>query len=179
MNHFNIINPSWHSIPRDFLMAMTTDTLPHSAKCPMKRNSHSRMFYSTVHFVIPTTGHRCDVPGCGEVLVLDGNMKNSREVCLATHAGYAEFTGLPGRVQTGCPNTPGHKSRYCSLHAPCTALPQDIQFFEDGSPIPVGPTTSSEERHVAIILSKRVTRNSNFYQVTTMCIYTVLFRYIS
>ena len=41
MNHFNIINPSWHSIPRDFLMAMTTDTLPHSAKCPMKRNSHS------------------------------------------------------------------------------------------------------------------------------------------
>lgn len=129
--------------------------------------------------MIPTTGHRCDVPGCGEVLVLDGNMKNSREVCLATHAGYAEFTGLPGRVQTGCPNTPGHKSRYCSLHAPCTALPQDIQFSEDGSPIPVGPTTSSEERHVAIILSKRVTRNSNFYQVTTMCIYTVLFRYIS
>jgi len=122
------------------------------------------------HLVILTTAHRCDVPGCGKVLVLDGNMKNSREVCLATHAGYAEFTGLPGRVQTGCPNTPGHKSRYCSLHAPCTALPKDIQFSEDGSPITVGPTTSSEERHVAVILSKRVTRNSNFYQVTTMCI---------
>ena len=65
------------------------------------------------------------------------------------------------------------------MHAPCTALPKDIQFSEDGSPITVGPTTSSEERHVAVILSKRVTWNSNFYQVTTMCVYTVLFRYIS
>ena len=59
----------------------------------------------------------------------------------------------------------------------CTVLPQDIQFSEDGSPITVDPTTSSEERHVAIILSKRVTWNSKFYQVTTMCI--VHFRYIS
>ena len=66
-----------------------------------------------------------------------------------------------------------------SLHAPCTVFPQDIQFSEDGSLITVDPTTSSEERHVAIILSKRVTWNSKFYQVTTMCIYIVHFRYIS
>ena len=46
------------------------------------------------------------------------------------------------------------------------------KFSEDGSPITVDPTTSSEERHVAIILSKRVTRNSKFYQVTTnLCVY--------
>ena len=43
----------------------------------------------------------------------------------------------------------------------------------------IDPTTSSEERHVAIILSKHVTWNSKFYQVTTMCIYIVHFRYIS
>ena len=33
--------------------------------------------------------------GCGTVLVLDGN---SHEVCFAELAGYAEFSGLPGRV---------------------------------------------------------------------------------
>ena len=128
---------------------------------------HTSYWDSEDYVAIPTTGLRCDVPGCGDVFILDGNMKNSREVCLATHAGYAKFSGLPGRVRTGCPNTPGHKSRYCSLHAPCTVLPQDIQFSEDGSPITVDPTISSEERHVAIILSKRVTRNSKFYQFAT------------
>ena len=37
---------------------------------------------------------------------------------MATEAGYAEFEGLPGRVRTGCPNTPKLKSRFCDLHTP-------------------------------------------------------------
>lgn len=44
------------------------------------------------------TEHRCEVQGCGTVMVLDGNMKNNREVCFAVDAGYVEFSGLPGRV---------------------------------------------------------------------------------
>ena len=47
-----------------------------------------------------TTDHRCDRAGCGEVIILDGNMKNSRQVCFATEAGHTEFNGLPGTVQT-------------------------------------------------------------------------------
>ena len=40
------------------------------------------------------TEHTCEKPGCGNIiLVLDGNMKNHRYVCAATHAGYAEFNG--------------------------------------------------------------------------------------
>ena len=32
--------------------------------------------------------------------MVDGNMKNHCDICLATKAGYAEYKGLPGRVQT-------------------------------------------------------------------------------
>ena len=39
-------------------------------------------------------GHRCEKPGCGQALVPDGNMKNHWDVCSATYAGYAEFSGL-------------------------------------------------------------------------------------
>lgn len=96
------------------------------------------------------TEHRCERAGCGSVLVLDGNMKNNQEVCSAKLAGYSEFAGLAGRVWTGCPNTPALKSRYCQLHMPVTS-----QLDEDGL----------EETHAAIIISKRVTRQSTFYQV--------------
>ena len=40
------------------------------------------------------------------VIVIDGNMKNRRDVCLAKHAGKIQYTGLPGYVMTGCMQTP-------------------------------------------------------------------------
>lgn len=120
---------------------------------------------------INSAEHRCECPGCGEVFVLDGNMKNNCEVCSATKAGYAEFSGLTGKVPTGCPNTPAYKSRYCSLHSPLTVTPKQIQFSDDGTPltdsqIPLNEERQCEERHAAIIASKRVTRSSTFYQVS-------------
>ena len=36
-------------------------------------------------------------------------------MCLAGNAGYAEY--IPGRVQTGCPNSPVYKTQFC-LHKP-------------------------------------------------------------
>ena len=131
---------------------------------PLFHKAFIQKYAGVPHFV----GHRCDIPGCGEVLVLDGNMKNNREVCFATEAGYAEFSGLPGQIRTGCPNTPAIKSRYCSVHAPITVIPQEVQFSEDGNPVTVNATTSTEVRHAAIIASKRVTRSSTFYQVITV-----------
>ena len=35
-----------------------------------------------------TVGHTCQYPGCKEVLVLDGNMKNRCDVCMAKDAVY-------------------------------------------------------------------------------------------
>ena len=89
-------------------------------------------------------------------MILDGNMKNNREVCLAVDAGCAEFSGLPGRVRTGCPNSPGFMSRYCPLPAPVAAIPHE---------------TPIEERPVGIIVDMRVTRNSILYQVTCLASY--------
>ena len=97
-------------------------------------------------------------------------MKNNREVCSAKLAGYSEFSGLPGRLQTGCPNTPIPKSRYCSLHAPAAATLHKCQFSDDGSPESTDQESEKEERPAAIILKKRITRKSTFYQVN----YTVL-----
>ena len=60
--------------------------------------------------------HRCKFPGCGSVFVLDGNMKNRRDVCYAKDAGFIQFDGLPGLIKTGCTSTPAFKSHYCSHH---------------------------------------------------------------
>ncbi len=60
--------------------------------------------------------HTCTFPGCGKVLVLDGNMKNRRDVCFAKDAGHVEFEGLSSSTKTGCQATPAYKSRYCDQH---------------------------------------------------------------
>ena len=51
------------------------------------------------------TGHQCTYPGCKRVLVLDGNMKNRRDVCMARDAGYTKYEGLPGALQNLVPVT--------------------------------------------------------------------------
>ena len=55
------------------------------------------------------------------MLVLDGNMKNHRDVCEAKDAGFVEYRGMPGRVKTGCMETLEQRSKYCSHHKPCYA----------------------------------------------------------
>ena len=98
--------------------------------------------------------HRCDKAGCGTVVVIDGNMKNHRSVCYAINAGYVEYSGLPGIIRTGCPNTPAYKSRYCSLHNPS-----------------VKESASSTEAP-GMITRKRVTRQGTSYEVR--CMYCML-----
>ena len=96
--------------------------------------------------------------------MLDGNMKNNREVCYAVDAGYAEFVGLPGKIKTGCPNTPAFKSRYCSIHIPYVA--------SDGSDTQA-PLTASQlnaPKLPGIITNKRVIRTSVLYEVRILCV---------
>ena len=93
--------------------------------------------------------HRCEKQGSGQVLVIDGNMKNHRDVCLATQAGLVEFAGLPGKVTTGCPATPQPNSRYCATHAPTAFTSQD----QSGN-----SSSSHVEDQVAFITSKKTTK---------------------
>ena len=110
--------------------------------------------------------HRCGKPGCGNVLVLDGNMKNHRNVCYADKAGYVQYEGLPGRLCTGCPNTPAYKSPYCNLHKPLISLPQHANSMNsdyDGNSLTFHYT---EKKPVGLIIGKRATHNTTLYQAS-------------
>ena len=84
-------------------------------------------------------------------------MKNHRDVCKATEAGYTKFDGLPGQVKTGCQKTPDFKSRYCHLHKPrvCNVSALDDK---DGH-------QDQTEGVVEMILEKKVTRHTTYYKV--------------
>lgn len=77
--------------------------------------------------------HSCDKLGCRSALVIDGNVKNHQDVCMATAAGFVQFKGLRGQVQTGCSSTPGYNSLYCSLHKPSMVVSQNFELSEDHS----------------------------------------------
>ena len=119
---------------------------------------------------LSNTGHQCDVAGCGQTIVIDGNMKNYRDVCFAVNAGYVEYKGLPGRVRTGCQNTPQYMSRYCGVHNPVVAIPQNIQLDDNPKP----STSATREDQVGLIVNKRVTRRSTLYEVSKIVIATTI-----
>lgn len=90
-------------------------------------------------------------------------MKNHRGVCLATYAGYVEYSGLPGRLRTGCPNTPDYKSSYCSLHKPVIA-----SAHHDGD---ANDSSIQKKEPIGLIIGKRETRSCTLYQVNlVLCV---------
>lgn len=106
-----------------------------------------------LHYTAPNLfvlGHQCGAKGCGTVLVVDGNLKNNREVCAAVDAGFVEYPGLPGRVKTGCMETPEQQSKYCSDHKPRLLLGSDDR---------------ANGRIIEIVLAKKETRQTVHYQV--------------
>ena len=100
--------------------------------------------------------HSCSYPGCGKVFVLDGNQKNHRDVCAATHAGTIEYEGLPGAIQSGCQFSPMYGSKYCFHHAPRVVKPCD--------PLS-SPGEDISEGVMKFITGKRSTRGQITYQV--------------
>ena len=83
-------------------------------------------------------------------------MKNRRDICAATEAGFAEYTGLPGAIKTGCQRSPGHQSKFCYEHSPRVA---SMTCAEDEQNL------SSKENVVAFITCKKQTRSGTYYQV--------------
>jgi len=97
-------------------------------------------------------GHCCTFPGCSSVIVIDGNLKNRRDICASTSAGYLSFTGLPD-IKTGCQSTPAWQSKFCYDHAPRTCKMSDVS--ED----------LYSERAVQYVTGKKQTRGGIYYQV--------------
>ena len=97
------------------------------------------------------------------MMVVDGNMKNHRDVCFASSAGYVEYKGLPGRIQTGCPNTPDFKSSYCSLHKPVTIQHSSASCSTSG--IENQSTSPGRNNKIGLIIGKCDTRQGSLYEV--------------
>ena len=83
-------------------------------------------------------------------------MKNRRDVCAASEAGFAEYEGLPGVIKTGCQLSPGYPSKYCYTHAPRI------------SQMTGQTNVCAEEGVVKLITAKKQTRTETYYQVD-MC----------
>ena len=121
--------------------------------------------------------HACSFPGCGSVLVLDGNMKNHRDVCYAKDAGFIQFNGLPGLIKTGCPGSPDFKSQYCAQHKPLACDLLNSGEVDDELGITPGPALRSQEKRqhpgspiAEMILAKKTTRKQTYYQVCAILI---------
>ena len=92
-------------------------------------------------------------------------MKNHRDVCSATEAGFITFKGLPGTIKTGCQLTPDKKSRYCSKHKPRVCV-KPLDDITDACKV------DKEEDVAEMILAERITRSATFYKV---CMYVLLY----
>jgi hypothetical protein len=101
------------------------------------------------------TDHQCKYPGCKEVLVIDGNMKNRRDVCMAKDVGYIQYPNLPGHIRSGCTASPQFKSRYCHEHG---KRAPSVSGYDDSS--------ANGDPVIEVILEKKTTRSSLFYKVT-------------
>ena len=85
------------------------------------------------------------------MLVIDGNMKNRRDVCAASEAGFVEYEGLPGMIKTGCQLSPTNYSKYCFEHAPRISCRTQDQLSD------------SREGVVRLITVKKETRGDVYY----------------
>lgn len=83
-------------------------------------------------------------------------MKNRRDVCAATEAGFAEYTGLPGVIKTGCQHSPSFQSKYCYEHSPRVVK---MTYEDTEQPHP------SQEDVVGFITNMKQTRNGVYYEV--------------
>ncbi len=133
---------------------------------------------TTSDFSPPFLAHSCSYPGCGSVLILDGNMKNRREVCYAKDASFIQFDGLPGLIKTGCPATPDFKSRYCIQHKSQACDLQSCEEADDKLGVPTGPALRLHQHKQStgspvaeMIVAKKATRKQTYHQVFT-CIHT-------
>ena len=60
--------------------------------------------------------HRCEVKGCGEVLVIDGGLKPIRKVCAARTAAIYEFKHSEIKSVIGCKTIPTPGEQFCAEH---------------------------------------------------------------
>jgi len=88
------------------------------------------------------------------VIVIDGNLKNRRDICASTSAGLLSFNGLPD-IKTGCQATPGWQSKFCYDHAPRRSK-ISLDASED----------LCSEQAIQFVTGKKQTRGGIYYEVS-------------
>ena len=61
---------------------------PKFHQCFSERHAGTAVCQLIICICYGCVGHKCDAQGCNSVLVIDGNLKNHRDICLAKEAGY-------------------------------------------------------------------------------------------
>lgn len=116
-----------------------------------------------VAFIKRWGDHICESPGCKSMLVLDGNMKNARQVCMVKDVAELHFSAINGSIVVGCQNTPAKGSRYCAEHCE-TAI-----SFRDDSVESTGCEETEKGDQVGCLITKilneKTTRQGIIYQV--------------
>ena len=134
------------------------------------------LVYHPLHIIIITftrAEHKCNFPRCNKVFVLDGNCKNRRDVCGATEAGYIEYSGLPEgcRIKSGCQLSPMRTSKYCIHHTPrlsaMLSLPDPETIHSNDGVLQTDIVKPSCQGIIKLIVGKKITRNSTYYEVST------------
>ena len=85
--------------------------------------------------------HECDVNGCKQCVVIDGNMKAHRKIC----------------KKNGCVQDPAFKSIFCKTHTSFEPRP-----LKEGTQVII----EEEECHVEKILKKVLRKGRSFYEIS-------------
>lgn len=95
-------------------------------------------------------------------------MKNRRNICAATEAGFIHFSNLPGSIKTGCQLSPLASSKYCYQHAPRasagTFVPEGEINKMDAQTAQLA-SVATQEGIIQLIVGKKTTRSQTYYQV--------------
>lgn len=118
-------------------------------------------------FNIYSDNHKCGVAGCKDVIVLDGNQKNTRKKCSFENV-YVQFDNLPSEfsVKVGCPETPMQCSKYCTGHdmfaAKSSSIKKSDVIIDDDAPI---ESSSDSIYLVESIIGEKIVRGKKYYHV--------------
>ena len=138
-------------------------------------NWPSQSLTTYVCYAFEFVEHRCTFPGCRLAIVIDGNQKIRRSICMAMEAGSIQYHSLPGSIKTGCTNSPKYKSRFCEQHLSrsLSANPQFLTEQDTESTNPINSQQLSSEINgqlVELLLEKKTTRSCTYYKVCKVLI---------
>jgi len=141
--------------------------------CIINRNDLLKDFALIYYpaFLQKWSSHLCATPGCSNVIVIDGNMKNCRQVCGVKDVTVCLFQSIAGEIKTGCINTPQKGYLVCKNHIDSACLYKDedpdsqICSSTSNSKDVTTPSKETDMLCIIKICNSRQTRSNLFYQV--------------